>query len=52
MTLIKNQQGIQNCWVEYLGELLNIINRIEPNFADRLLTLPQIEEFNITPSIA
>ena len=49
-SLIKDRQGILGHWVEYLSGLLNTVNPINPDFIDRLPTLPLIMALDITPS--
>jgi len=49
-TLIKDQQGILVRWTNRLSELLNHINSTEPTFADLLIQLPTIPDFDQPPS--
>ena len=48
--MIKDQQGILHRWVEYLSDLLNRVNPVDPNFADRLPTLPTLNQLDAVPS--
>lgn len=46
-TLIKDNQGILDRWVEHLQELLNRVNPADPNVISRLPSLPPILELDL-----
>ena len=49
-TLIKDQQGILQRWVEHLSDLLNRVNPADPHIFDTLPTLPPVHHLDQVPS--
>ena len=50
--LIKDKEGILNRWVEYLSDILNRVNPIDPDFVSSLPTLPQIADLDNKPEFS
>ncbi|XP_076036004.1 uncharacterized protein LOC143021966 [Oratosquilla oratoria] len=48
--IIKDQQGVLDRWSEYLSQLLNQVNPIDAQFADRLPCLPLLDHPDAAPT--